>query len=138
MKTTTTTTRTTRTTTNRSHGWATTTLLFCGLLGHANVIAVAATGPTTNNHDLSLSSSNIRKNGNGNGSGSGNGVISLKLTPRHTELDRRRRERERERNLVVDSETEGSYDGEDRYRRREEAVQVGALFEVSEYAKLLL
>lgn len=67
------------------------------------------------------------------------GFVSLKLNSRHTELERRRRERrnlaetetvtDANANLDIDqSESELEYN-EERYRRREEAVQVGALFE---------
>ena len=57
------------------------------------------------------------------------GIVSLKLNSRHTELERRRRER---RHLAEnDSENEQLEYNEEKYRRREDAVQVGALFEVS-------
>mmetsp|Transcript_19649 Transcript_19649/g.45697 ORF Transcript_19649/g.45697 Transcript_19649/m.45697 type:complete len:1160 (-) Transcript_19649:503-3982(-) len=64
------------------------------------------------------------------------GVINLKLNPRHVELERRRRERKlSHRDNVYDfdyndeEQPKGLYDNDDRYRRREEAMQIGALFE---------
>lgn len=53
----------------------------------------------------------------------GRGIVSLKLIPHHVELNRR----QRERNLLEDDDVEEESYG----RRREEAAQVGALFEVS-------
>lgn len=60
------------------------------------------------------------------------GFVSLKLNSRHGELERRRRERQRslaEIDSDIDADAQLEYN-EERYRRREEAVQVGALFEV--------
>jgi len=68
------------------------------------------------------------------------GVINLKLNPRHVELERRRRERKlSHRDNVYDydhdhdyndeEQPKGLYDNDFRYRRREEAIQIGALFE---------
>ena len=67
------------------------------------------------------------------------GFVSLKLNSRHGELERRRRERQRSL-AEIDSHIDATADitaennkleyNEERYRRREEAVQVGALFEV--------
>jgi hypothetical protein len=55
-------------------------------------------------------------------------IVSIKLIPRHSELNRRRRER----TLLDVSRLEKEEDKDkDEYRRRDEAVQVGALFEVS-------
>jgi|ERR1712238_372323 len=51
----------------------------------------------------------------------GTGIVSLKLIPHHVELNRR----QRERNLLKDDDVEEESYG----RRREEAAQVGALFE---------
>ena len=75
------------------------------------------------------------------------GFVSLKLNSRRAELDRRRRERKLiavandndndngngNANDMVKEENEEEY----RLRRREEAVQVGALFEVSLVVELL-
>ena len=65
------------------------------------------------------------------------GFVSLKLNSRHGELERRRRERQRnlgEIDADVDFDATAENNqleyNEERYRRREEAVQVGALFEV--------
>ena len=61
-----------------------------------------------------------------------NGFVSLKLRPRHAELERRKRERERSLSVEekVEEDSREQDWNEERYRRREEAVQVGALFEV--------
>ena len=63
----------------------------------------------------------------GNGIEGKEGVVSLMLTPRHAELERRRR-----RQLLNDDELSGKRQEsvEEIPRRRDEAVQVGALFEV--------
>ena len=62
------------------------------------------------------------------------GFVSLKLTPHRVELDRRRRERrlglaeQEAAGEELEVEVEGIYD--EQSRRREDAVQIGALFEV--------
>ena len=57
-------------------------------------------------------------------------IVSIKLIPRHSELNRRRRERTLLDVSRLEKEEDEDKD-EDEYRRRDEAVQVGALFEVS-------
>eukprot|EP00531_Pseudo-nitzschia_arenysensis_P009925 CAMPEP_0116147452 /NCGR_PEP_ID=MMETSP0329-20121206/17761_1 /TAXON_ID=697910 /ORGANISM="Pseudo-nitzschia arenysensis, Strain B593" /LENGTH=740 /DNA_ID=CAMNT_0003643379 /DNA_START=211 /DNA_END=2433 /DNA_ORIENTATION=+ len=90
--------------------------------------ATAATAPST----ASLNSSTTRSNDQG--------FVSLQLTNRHTELERRRRERKLsgvtvtldslEQELELDNNNnDNDNNNEEQYRRREEAVQVGALFE---------
>jgi len=55
-------------------------------------------------------------------------IVSIKLIPRHSELNRRRRERTLLDVSRLEKEEDEDKD-EDEYRRRDEAVQVGALFE---------
>ena len=63
------------------------------------------------------------------------GFVSLKLTPRHVQLERRRRELH---NVGVDVDADFDSAIDEQNRRRGEAVQVGALFEVSVYIISLL
>lgn len=86
-------------------------LLFVDIQSVSSVIASSSRDNSSHN-----------SNANANNDAS---FISLKLTPRHVELERRRRERKLR---VSDTDSEGD-NGERQYRRREEAVQVGALFE---------
>lgn len=86
--------------------WSAAAFLFCLQMG--SIVA------TSNIDNMPISTTNEND---------GTGIVSLKLIPHHVELNRR----QRERNLLEDDHVE-----EESYsRRREEAVQVGALFEVS-------
>jgi hypothetical protein len=108
-------------------------LLFFGHVGH-----ITATVTVTANAKANLNAKENANAQNKDASVNTGGFISLKLTPRHVQLERRRRElqQDRERHLFefgVDIDIDIGVDStiEERYRRREEAVQVGALFEVS-------
>ena len=98
---------------------------FSQLLSTALLVVLYGVSTSTASTNNASTSSNMNINQE-------KGFVSLKLNSRHGELERRRRERQRnlaEIDSHIDADAQLEYN-EERYRRREEAVQVGALFEV--------
>mmetsp|Transcript_10152 Transcript_10152/g.21804 ORF Transcript_10152/g.21804 Transcript_10152/m.21804 type:complete len:773 (+) Transcript_10152:341-2659(+) len=124
----------TATTSHSRLRWIVMVALLCGHVGTSSSAATATTNGSSITAATTTSSSISSSNG---------GIISLKLIPHHVESDRRRRDRRlREQTqaateTIVDSDNDNDNDKDsagavsdgEQYRRREEAMQIGALFE---------